>query len=249
MKKCLDCNKTFQEEYSFCPTCGKKFVPICTACGKVLPEEAVYCPYCGKKQAEAESPAPGSRTEVPPNARKLDKHCIYARCIPMTKAEKEFFTSMCVQTTVWTQDYLVWHWTDTITGWRALDDGDTFDAGEEAKSLYVAKLTAKQKEQFRQENRGRFTGDLYDHNRIFSQFSKESASFIKKSAWDKWAPKTFSTHVIKNDPESKPFSHDYTHIALAENVIEQGDIYLIAYCKWCDEYPKLDMIGFNVEKE
>ena len=238
MKKCSGCNKQWQDDYAFCPTCGKKLSQCCYSCGKELPEEAIYCPYCGKKQQEAEAGTPAMQSQAPSGGRRLEQYCIYARCIPMSEEEKEFFTSMRWDKPDWQEGCLVWHWSETISGWRALDDGDIFDAGEEPRSLYIAKLTAKQQEQFLKENKGRFTAARFHESCIFG-------TFVKKGSWK---PKTFSRYTVKNAPDIDTFASDETYIALAQNVIEEGDLYLIACAHWKFVSPNGDMIGFILEK-
>lgn len=245
MKKCVDCAREHPREYSFCPICGKPIAEHCSGCGKVLPANAVYCPYCGKKQETADTSAPSAVTAAPADSGKGNVHGISIGCVPMTEAEKEFFTSMTWRKPDRTQDYLVWDWSETITGWSALDDGDTYDAGEEYKTLYVAKLTADQQERFRQENRNRFLKYAFSDSDVFGEFNQASKYFVKKSVWDKWKSNRYSSYIIENDPEGKTAGH--TCFAVAENVIEQGDFYLIACSHWKWELPDRNLINIKAE--
>ena len=51
MKKCLKCNKEYDDSTSFCPCCGEKLAPtnVCQRCGKPVSIEETYCRYCGYK--------------------------------------------------------------------------------------------------------------------------------------------------------------------------------------------------------
>ncbi len=51
MKKCLTCNKEFNDDSLFCPECGEMLVSndTCPQCHKEVKPEDKYCRYCGRK--------------------------------------------------------------------------------------------------------------------------------------------------------------------------------------------------------
>ena len=51
MKKCLVCNKEFDDDSLFCPECGTRLVSndTCPKCGKEVKPGEKYCRHCGKK--------------------------------------------------------------------------------------------------------------------------------------------------------------------------------------------------------
>ena len=51
MKKCLKCNKEYEDSDNFCPQCGEKLVEtnVCQKCGHPVAAEDVYCRHCGYK--------------------------------------------------------------------------------------------------------------------------------------------------------------------------------------------------------
>ena len=51
MKKCLKCNKEYEDSDNFCPQCGEKLVEtnVCQKCGHPVATEDVYCRHCGYK--------------------------------------------------------------------------------------------------------------------------------------------------------------------------------------------------------
>ena len=51
MKKCLKCNKEYEDSDSFCPVCGEKLVSIgvCPHCGKPIDANDTFCRNCGKR--------------------------------------------------------------------------------------------------------------------------------------------------------------------------------------------------------
>lgn len=51
MKKCLKCNKEYEDSDIFCPCCGEKLVEtnVCQKCGYPVVVEDTYCRHCGHK--------------------------------------------------------------------------------------------------------------------------------------------------------------------------------------------------------
>ena len=51
MKKCLSCNKDFNDEEIFCPICGSKLVEenVCQKCGSPVAIDEEFCGHCGYK--------------------------------------------------------------------------------------------------------------------------------------------------------------------------------------------------------
>lgn len=49
MKQCQECGFEMNDEYSFCPKCGKRIDvnKRCDKCGNVVDDEAVFCGFCG----------------------------------------------------------------------------------------------------------------------------------------------------------------------------------------------------------
>lgn len=59
---CPHCQKSVQEDFSFCPYCGVTTKTQCPSCRKDVKAEWANCPHCGiglKKQAAASQPFPG----------------------------------------------------------------------------------------------------------------------------------------------------------------------------------------------
>ncbi len=53
---CQECGKKAEENFQFCPFCGKKLIKpkICSNCGAKLKENFMFCPECGKKWDSSE---------------------------------------------------------------------------------------------------------------------------------------------------------------------------------------------------
>ena len=51
MKKCLKCNKEYEDSDNFCPRCGEKLVQtnVCQKCGHPVATEDIFCRHCGHK--------------------------------------------------------------------------------------------------------------------------------------------------------------------------------------------------------
>lgn len=50
MKICSNCNKEYNDEFSFCPFCGSQYGKIeCPNCHKLLDTSCSFCGYCGHK--------------------------------------------------------------------------------------------------------------------------------------------------------------------------------------------------------
>ena len=49
MKKCMQCQKTYQDKENYCLMCGQKLEKICPKCGVVVQEDAIFCGECGAK--------------------------------------------------------------------------------------------------------------------------------------------------------------------------------------------------------
>lgn len=46
MKTCNNCNKSFDDEFSFCPYCASELSSGCPNCGKEISADFAFCPYC-----------------------------------------------------------------------------------------------------------------------------------------------------------------------------------------------------------
>ena len=51
MKKCLKCNKEYEDSDNFCPRCGERLVQtnVCQKCGYPVAIEDIFCRHCGHK--------------------------------------------------------------------------------------------------------------------------------------------------------------------------------------------------------
>ncbi len=71
---CQECGKKAEENFQFCPFCGKKLIKpkICSNCGAKLKEIFMFCPECGKKwSSSGKSFIPESKkTEKPTPSKK-----------------------------------------------------------------------------------------------------------------------------------------------------------------------------------
>ena len=45
--QCPHCNKKLNEDFEFCPYCGKSVKLACSNCKRELSEDFEFCPYCG----------------------------------------------------------------------------------------------------------------------------------------------------------------------------------------------------------
>jgi RNA polymerase subunit RPABC4/transcription elongation factor Spt4 len=45
--QCPHCNKELNEDFEFCPYCGKSVKLACSNCKRELAEDFEFCPYCG----------------------------------------------------------------------------------------------------------------------------------------------------------------------------------------------------------
>lgn len=71
---CQECGKKAEENFQFCPFCGKKLIKpkICSNCGAKLKENFMFCPECGKKWSSSEKHLipKSKKTEKPTPSKK-----------------------------------------------------------------------------------------------------------------------------------------------------------------------------------
>lgn len=76
---CQECRKKVEENFQFCPFCGKKLIKpkICSNCGAKLKENFMFCPECGKKWDSSEKsvmskPKKAEKTEIDDKVEKAE---------------------------------------------------------------------------------------------------------------------------------------------------------------------------------
>ena len=91
MKICKSCDKTYFDEYEFCPKCGGSLIDDtrlrCPKCKKVLDDEFMFCPYCGSELGNNEELSGLSLSDI--SSFKLLCNRLYECLNTLSSREKE----------------------------------------------------------------------------------------------------------------------------------------------------------------